>query len=155
MHAGVAGRGCRTTLKVTDAPQRAWGGRTWEGTAPHCLVRRPLGSAGNGERGSGGGGHSRACVWRWVVVLPKEPLAPGRSLHAALRQPGWPAGLEDWSVTDLPRGLGSEHAPRLPSSSGIGTHTVHTPGTHRAVMGTSRSPGLGLSVRRERRFDMT
>lgn len=71
-----------------------------------------------------------------LVVPSKEPLAPdGRCSCPAVAS--WPRP-EDWSARPG-RGLGSEHAHGCPSSSGIGTHTVHTPGTHRAVMGTSRS----------------
>lgn len=44
------GGGARTTLKVTDAPQRAWGGRTWRGLPPTAWCRGP---GLSGEPGSG------------------------------------------------------------------------------------------------------
>lgn len=44
---------------------REFGWPHLEGTAPHCLVPQAWAQRGAGERGSGGGGHSRAwCVWR-------------------------------------------------------------------------------------------
>lgn len=56
------------------------------------------------------------------------------------------AGLEECSIRDLPQGVGSARstgdrppAGLEPTLSTARVPTMHTPGTHRAVMGASRS----------------
>ena len=155
------GGGARTTLKVTDAPQRAWGGRTWRGLPPTAWCHRP---GLSGEPGSGAqAGVATAgpvCLALDWSCCQRSPW-PRTVAAAALRQPGgrWLGGLERHRPAAGGWALSTLHG--CPSSSGIGTHTVRCRGPRHAHTGYPQGcdgyipePSLGLSVRREGRFDM-
>lgn len=103
----------RTTSKAADAPQRAWGGLTWRGPPPRCLVPQAWAPRGSWGAGSGGGDHGGDSACGTQSCRRRSPLplsacgapGPGRSLQAfcCIRVA---AGLEDCGIMDLPWGAG-------------------------------------------------